>query len=172
VSAPSTRAAAAALALGAALTARPAAAQPPPVSPEDFVSAVSGSHAYEIMAARVVLTESRDPAVRGFAEAMIRDHETLQASLRAAAGRSGLPPSPPTVGAEEARLLGALQSLRGPDLDRAYARQQAGAHRSALATEEGYARSGSDPDLRAAAQADLPTIRHHLADAERLAPPG
>ena len=52
-------------------------------------------------------------------------------------------------------LLSALQSLRGADFDRAYARQQVLVHRAARATEGGYARDGGDPNLKAVATANV-----------------
>lgn len=152
----------------AGLLMSPAQAQPPPVTPGDFLSAASGSDAYEIMAARVALTESRDAGVRAFAEEMVRDHTAALAALREAATRSGLKPPEGGVGGDQTMLLAALQSLRGPDFDRAYARQQVLAHRQALTTERGYARDGSDANLRRVATADTPMIERHLQAAQAL----
>lgn len=151
-----------------AASATAAIAQPPPVSPQDFVNAAGGSDQYEIMAANTALGQSREPAVRAFAQEMIRDHGAMTSALRDAAMRSGLEPPSGSVGADQTMLLASLQGLRGADFDRSYARQQVLAHRSALATQRGYARDGTDAKLRAVATANTPMIEHHLEEATAL----
>ncbi len=143
-------------------------AQPPPVTADDFVSAASGSNLYEVMAGHVALIESHDAKVRAYAGEMIRYHTAALDSLRQAATRSGLKPPDGGVGASQAMLLAALQSLQGPDFDQAYARQQVLAHSGALTTERGYAGAGSDRNLRAVAKADVPVIERHLQAARAL----
>ena len=153
----------------AMITGNGAQAQTPiPPSPTDFVMAASQSDQYEIFAARVAEVQGQDPRVRAFAQAMIRDHTRLAEDLRGAAMASGLPPPGQGMSSDEARLLGSLQSLRGPDFDKTYARQQELAHAQAVAVEESFAAAGSDPNLRKAVQSALPTIRDHLKMAHRL----
>ena len=67
-----------------------------------------------------------------------------------------------------AKLLSQLQSLRGADFDKAYARQQVLSHESALVVEQDYATSGSDPGVRRAAQSAVPIIQRHLQMAQAL----
>ncbi len=155
-------------AVAVAASGAPALAQPPPSGPDDFVSAVAGADAYEMMAARVALVESKDARVRGFATEMLRDHAAALSSLQDAARRSGLTPPEGGVGGDQTQLLAALQGLRGPDFDKAYARQQVLAHRQAAATEGGYLAKGSDPNLRRVAEADVAMIRGHLQAAQDL----
>ena len=160
---------AAAAILSAALGVHPARAEAPvPPSPKDFAMAAAQGDQYEIEAARVAEVEGRDPGVRAFAQEMIRDHARMREALRQAAAASGLPPPPPGMSGDQARLLGALQSLRGADFDRAYAHQQVLAHVQAVAVQETFAASGADPGLRKAAQSALPMIRDHLAEARQL----
>jgi putative membrane protein len=64
--------------------------------------------------------------------------------------------------------LGSLQSVRGPDFDKTYARQQELAHAQAFAVEESFATAGSDPNIRKVAQSVLPSIRVHLKMAQQL----
>lgn len=150
------------------LLASPAAAQAPPVTPADFLAAASGANAYEVMAARLALVESRNARVRAYAEDMIRDHTAANTALAQAAMRSGLKPPSTNVGGDQTMLLAALQGLRGPDFDRAYARQQLLAHRYALSAEGGYARDGGDSSLRGVAKADMMMINRHLQAATAL----
>ena len=158
-----------ATALAAIVGSHGARAQTPiPPSPTDFVMAASQSDQYEVMAARVASVQGQDPRVRTFAEEMIQDHTRLSEELSKAATASGLPPPEPGMSSDQASLLSSLQSVRGPDFDKTYARQQELAHAQAVAVEESFATAGSDPNLRKAAQSALPSIRDHLKMAQQL----
>ena len=155
-----------ALAASAVATAR--AQTPIPPAASDFALMAAQSDEYEIQAGRTVAVQATDPRVRSFAEEMINDHTRTSQSLRQAVASSGLQPPPPALSSDQARLLSALQSLRGAEFDRTYARQQVLAHEGALAVVHSYAGSGSDPNLRRAAQTAVPLIQHHLDMAQKL----
>ena len=146
-------------------------AQPPPVSPDDFVAVAGGADQYEIMAGRLAMVQATDPALRAFAAEMVRDHGAAFEALSQAAVRDGLKPPSTSVGGDQVMLLAGLQGARGEELNRLYTRQQRLAHVAALTTERDYASMGSDQRLRAAAQADLPMIERHLRTAESLSRP-
>lgn len=155
--------------LGAALAVGSAWAQTPiPPAPKDFLLMAAQSDHYEMLAASVALAQAGDPRVRAFAERMLQDHRHLEDDLRKAADLSGLELPATGMSSDQALLLSGLQSLRGPDFEKAYARQQVLAHTQAVAVQDSFAASGSDPHLRAAVQAALPTIRDHLKQAQQL----
>lgn len=136
--------------------------------PEEFAATAAQSDGYELAAAQDALAQSRNPQVRAFAEQMIADHEHTSAALQDAAKASGLQPPRAHVGADQARLLAGLQSLRGSEFDREYARQQMLAHTSALTMMRSYAEKGSDPNLRRMAASSAPIIERHLQRARQL----
>ncbi len=144
------------------------AKSPGAMSATDFAQAAAQSDQFEILEGRTVLAQSRNLQVRAFAQQMIQDHTQTTAALRQAAMKSGLTPPTPSLGGDQAKMLGSLQSLRGPDFDRAYAKQQALAHTSALVVEQGYAAQGADPNLRQAAQSAVPMIQQHLRQAQQM----
>lgn len=154
--------------LGTIMLAPAHAQEPGSRQTREFVQMAGESDTFEIMEARTALAESKDPEVLAFARAMIRDHAETSKTLREATERAGLKPPPMAVGAGQSPFLAALQSLRGRDFDRAYWRQQALAHRSALVVEQRYAETGDTPVIRAAAAAAVPLIEQHLAMAERM----
>jgi len=159
----------AALAVAAIAGASTAIAQTPiPPSAKDFAMTAAQSDQYEISAAQDALAQSQNPQVRAFAREMIQDHTRLSEGLRQAATASGRKPPPPAMSSDQAAMLSALQSLRGADFDKAYARQQILAHQAALDVEHSFADGGTDPNLRRAAQSSLPTIQHHLDMAQQL----
>jgi putative membrane protein len=160
-------------ALAAALAAAVSAlAQPPapapPMSTRSFLQAAAGSDQFEITEAETALGQSRNPQVRAFAQAMIRDHTADAESLRQAAESAGLPPPTMSMSGDQSKLLGGLQGLRGYDFDTDYAEQQVLAHTAALAVTKAYAAGGGDPTVRQAAQKAVPMIQHHLALAQQL----
>ena len=136
--------------------------------PQEFAESVAQSDGYELAAAQTALAQSRNPQVRAFAGQMIADHENMARTLRDASKASGLEPPHPHVGADQARFLAGLQSLRGDEFDREYARQQMLAHTSALTTMRSYAAIGSDSNLRSLAASAAPVIEHHLQTARQL----
>jgi putative membrane protein len=142
-----------------------------PGSPDrtlDFLQEAAGSDTYEIDAGRVALVEAQDPHIRAFAEQMIRDHTRTSQDLQSAAARSGLPPPPKTMSADQSRLLSALQSLKGADFDKAYLTQQVLAHTAALVVTQHYAGDGPDQNVKQAAQAATPVIEGHLRMAQQM----
>ena len=139
----------------------------PPATP-DFAMSAAQSDQYEILAARDALAQSQDPQVKAFAQQIIEDHTRMIESLKQAATAAGLPPPSPAMSGDQAAMLASLQSLRGIEFDRAYARQQVLAHRQALAVEGSYAKSGADATLRGVALSAITVIQKHLEMAEQM----
>jgi putative membrane protein len=137
-------------------------------TPQEFAQSAAQSDGYELTAAQAALAQSRSQPVRMFAEQMLADHARTAKALRDAAVASGLTPPQPHVGGDQMRLLASLQSLRGAEFDREYARQQVLAHTSALTSLRSYATKGSDPNLRRAAATAVPIIEHHLQMARQM----
>ena len=134
----------------------------------EFVQAAGQSDKFEILEAQTALAQSSDPQIRAFAQQMIQDHSATSRALRDAAARAGLAPPPEGISTDQAAMLNSLQSQRGRDFDRVYARQQAVAHHSALVVERKYAAEGDQPAIRRVAASASPTIASHLAMAEQM----
>ena len=141
-----------------------------PMPTRDFVQAAEASDQYEIEAAQDAIIQSHDPQVRAFAQQMIRDHAQTSQALQQAVLASGMTPPPMALNDDGQKMLSTLQSLREPDFDMAYWRQQALAHQSALVVEQDYASTGSDANVRRAAQSAVPIIQQHLLMARRMQP--
>jgi len=158
--------------LGAAalvVLALPAGAQAPgSAQTRNYVAAAGQSDTFEMLEADTALAQSEDPKIRAFAQQMLRDHGQLRQALGQATARAGMMPPPTSVGADQAPLLAALQSLHGADFDRAYWQHQALAHRSALTATQSYAANGDSAPVREAAAAAVPIITAHLGMAEQM----
>ena len=157
---------AASLGLAAALA---GAQEPGSRQTREFVQAAASSDQFEILAAQTALTQSTNPEVRAFAAHMLQDHQQLAKALVDAATRSGLKPPEMAMSTDQAQLLGALQSVSGNQFDTLYLKQQTLAHRSALAVEEMYAKSGDDPNVRQSATSAVPVISSHSEMASQAA---
>ena len=127
----------------------------------EFAQGAASSDQFEILAAQAALTQSTNPAVRAYAARMLQDHQQLARAVRDAATRSGLKPPQMAMSADQAQWLGALQSVSGNEFDTLYLKQQQLAHRSALAVEQMYAKSGDDPNLQQFATSAVPLIASH-----------
>lgn len=156
------------LGLCLAVSALGAASAAPSSASQTFVAAAGGADRYEILAGQLIQAQSQNQKVRDFAQMMIEHHSQTRQRLAKAATAVGAPPPPDTLGGDQQRMLGALQSMAGPALDRAYMTQQVNAHVSALATLTAFAAHGDDSDLRDAAQAAVPIVRRHLDQAKAL----
>ena len=155
--------------VAAATLARTAVAQTAiPPAPREFVDSAVQSDEYEILAAHVALAESHTPQIRAFAAQMIRDHTQMESEMRHAAAASGFPPPAHAISSDQSRLLAALQSLRGSEFDKTYARQQVLAHQETLAVGQSFAKAGHNPTLQKAARAAMPQIQHHLELARQI----
>lgn len=137
-------------------------------TPQEFAQSAAQSNGYEMAAAQAALAQSSNPHVRIFAKQMLADHARIEKALREAALASAMAPSQPHVGGDQMRFLASLQSLRGTDFDREYARQQVLVHTSVLTTTRSYATKGSDANLRRAAAIAVPIIKHHLQMARQM----
>jgi putative membrane protein len=134
----------------------------------EFVQAVMSSDQFEILEAEAALRQSPAPETRAFATRMLEDHRRLAQAVADAATRAGLKPPEMAITADQAQWLSALQSASASEFDRLYFRQQALAHRSALAVEEIYAKSGDEPALRQLASSTVPLISAHADMARQM----
>ncbi|MBP2298426.1 DUF4142 domain-containing protein [Azospirillum picis] len=142
----------------------------PAASAADFVTRAGQSGAFEIESSRVALDRASAAPVRQFANQMIDDHTRVSRNLMAVAEAQRLKaPAMPDMAHQQ--QVSQLQTLTGSAFDRTYIQQQVMAHRDAVALFESVANS-SQADLRpfqSLAMQTLPTLQHHLREAEAMA---
>ena len=158
------------MALSVAVLAVPAARAHTPLVPpsKDFVAAAAQSDHFEILEGRTVLAQSHDARVRAFAQEMVKAHNRTSDALQSAAKKAGMGGLPSGINGDQAKMLTALQSQKGPEFDRTYLKQQSIAHDEALVLQRAYAAQGDNADLRQAAASAVPIIQRHLEMARRL----
>lgn len=145
---------------------------PPPAAAKSqaaaYVMAAAKSDLYEITSSQIAAKRSPTPAVRQFADMLIRHHQQTTAATKAAAAKSGLSPKPPALDPRAMASIKELRSAPAEDFDRLYLGQQVPAHQAALELHRSYGEQGDKPALRASAKVAVPIVQRHLDAATKL----
>ena len=130
--------------------------------------------ALDVEVARLALEKSRNPAVREFAQTMVRDHEAENEKALELVKRLGVTPEPNATSEgltkEAAATRAKLAKLNGKAFDQAYAANEAAYH----ATVNGALKSTLIPsadnrELKALLETGLTLFGEHQKHAEQLA---
>lgn len=132
-----------------------------------FVSNASQSDMYEIAAAKMAQTRSKNAQVKEFAKTMVTDHTAMMnemAPLVKAAGKE------PAKELDQRRngFVDNLKQATDANFDKTYIDQQVNAHEEALTLMKGYADNGDDAGLKAGAAKAVPKIQAHLDKAKSI----
>lgn len=148
---------------------------PPPPPPAEaktqadaYVMAAGRSDLYEINSSQIAVQKAQNPAVKRYADMLIKHHQKTTAATMAAAKKAGLNPPPPMLDAGATASIAELQTASAADFDRLYLGQQVPAHQAALDLHQSYAASGDQAPLRATAKKAVPIVKQHLAAAQKL----
>jgi putative membrane protein len=134
-----------------------------------YVTAAGQSDQFEIQEGKLAASMGQSPKVRAFGKQMIADHTKSTHMVMAAALQSGLPETPPPpLRPDQQQMVAQLQSASGPAFDRMYIQQQLQSHREALALQQSYSKTGTDPNLRGTAIKIVPVVQHHLGELESM----
>jgi putative membrane protein len=159
---------ASALLLGSA----PAIAADAPTDPQIAHIAYTAG-AIDVDAAKQALAKSRTPAVRSFAQEMIRDHQAVNAKALALVKKLHVTPQDNptsqalTKGAADERAK--LAKLRGAAFDRAYVDNEVAYHKTVNgALESTLIPSAKNGELKSLLETGLTLFREHQAHAEHV----
>jgi putative membrane protein len=134
-----------------------------------FINEASRAGAEEVSAGQLAQTKAASPAVRRFAARMVADHLAANQELLGLAQSKQMT----ATGAPDdahATMLTQLQGMRGRAFDRAYMAGQVDDHKAAVTLFQNEIANGTDPDVKALAAKQLPTLQKHLSMARQLAP--
>jgi putative membrane protein len=133
------------------------------ISDSGFVTAAAISDMYEVQAAKIAASRSKNPAVKKFAAEMIKAHTATTNELKKALPASGVNVTPPADLDERRKgLIENLNKAKPEDFDKTYVDQQVAAHDEAVTLFKGYADHGGNATLKPWAAATLPKIQGHL----------
>jgi len=128
-----------------------------------FVAGHTHVDVAQVRQSTTAITTAANPAVRNFAQGEIKYH-TDQGQVLA----SMLPPVPSTTTPCMTWQSVLVQRVSAPDFDAAYLQAAIYNHTRLIAVLEGEIKAGSDPNLKAYAQRELPIIQAQLAEAQAL----
>ena len=138
------------------------------VTPQSFASQAAVIGKAEIELGQLAAKNSQDPAVRGYAQRMVKDHQAADAKLKKIAGAENLT-LPQSLDAEHQALKEKLADLKGEAFDREYAKAMAKGHDKAVALFESASQASQMPaELKEFAAATLPTLKEHMQMAHQL----
>lgn len=134
-----------------------------------FISLTGAINAFEMRSSEIALEKARRPEVRDYAQRIVTEHQQSTEQLKETVGESGReflePPAMLPVHWEELRDLEDASSRR---FDREYVEQRIEWHEVAVELHRNFAANGSDPQLKAFAEAALPAETAHLEQARQL----
>ncbi len=128
----------------------------------------------DVAAGRQALAKSRNPAVRAFAEEMVRDHKAVNDQAVALVTRLRVTPATnPTSNALSAQAevqMRRLAALHGAAFDRAYVANEIAFHRTVNGALSSTLIPGArNADLKSLLETGLTLFREHQKHAEHLA---
>lgn len=140
------------------------------VSDQDFVSKVESGTQFELQAARLAVDKAQSPAVKRFAQRMVKDHtqasDDLQKTIEADPNKQ-LPKSA-SIASNMSSEIQDLQNASGKTFDAKFVDVMVDDHKNDVDLFRSYEKNGSDPKLQSFARRTLPTIEEHLHMAQRL----
>jgi putative membrane protein len=126
-----------------------------------FLVGAHQSNLAEILGGYVALLRSQRADVRDIARTLIEHHTRLDADVRAAARRYGVP-LPPTPTARQVRELLSVATRPGDTFDEAWLRLQETSHVRTLALIDAELERGCAPAVQALASTARPVVEEHL----------
>jgi putative membrane protein len=132
-----------------------------------WVSEAAGMSATEIALAGLAERRATSSEVKMLAAELRRDHTASSEELKGLATRKQWA-FPQSIDTLHAQALQALDRSQSSEFDRAYVDAMVASHEKALASFRIAATSAGDPELKAWAAKQLPTLEEHLEHARRL----
>ena len=121
----------------------------------------------ELDAAKMALDKSQSDGVKQFAQRMVDDHTKMLDDLHSVAQSENIKyedkPSPMAM-----KLHAKLEGLSGAEFDKAYVDGMVKDHKEDVRDFNTEIKTGTDPQVKQAAQKSLPTIQEHLEMVQKL----
>jgi len=138
------------------------------LSDKEFVQKVSAGGLAEVNMGNLARTKAADPAVRQFAERLVRDHTKANQELIQLANRKGWTLAR-TMNQHQQQEYDKLLKLSGQAFDREFVQHQVKDHKMDIRMFQNEAENGKDKDLQNWAKQCVPTLKEHLQIAQKLA---
>lgn len=135
----------------------------------------TASNMNEIQTSQLALERAQDPSVKNFAQAMIAEHQAIQAGMDSLLAQKGVTPQDNELSQQMktqlSNTLQQLQSASGQQFDMQYMMHQVQSHQMTLNAldEQLIPASASDPEMQAVLRDVVrPRVADHLEQARRI----
>lgn len=121
----------------------------------------------EVQLGQLAQQQGGSDAVKEFGQRMVTDHQAANEKLQSIAQAQNVE-LPTTLSKRDQEKLTKLQSLHGAAFDKAYVSDMRRDHKTDIKEFEHEAKHGKDAQIKQFADSTLPTLKEHLAMAEKL----
>jgi putative membrane protein len=139
----------------------------PAPADQQFMEETAMDNRAELELSRLAAQKASSPAVKQFAQQMMRDHQTATGQLSKIAQQKDMK-LPTDVPEPSERLQDRLQDVSGKEFDMMYMKHMATAHTKDLSSFRMYSQTGQDAELRNFATTQIPTLQHHMQQAQSI----
>lgn len=133
----------------------------------EFVMKVAMTNTAEVQAGQLAITKGGSDAVKKYGDMMVRDHTDAQNRIKGLASSLSLS-APDSVDAKHKTLKEKLSNLSGVAFDKEFKNAMVEGHKEAITLFEKQAGSGTNGQLRIYATENLPKLKAHLDEAQKL----
>jgi putative membrane protein len=138
------------------------------LSPQEFVHKAAAAGMAEVELGQLASNQGSSDAVKQFGQQMVRDHSAADDKLKQLAQQQNIT-LPTALPPDKQSTADMLRRKSGTAFDRAYAAQMVRDHEKAVGLFRTAAADNQLPeDLRRYAKDTLPTLEHHLQEAQQL----
>lgn len=131
-----------------------------------FLEEAAAGGMAEVELGRLAQQKARSPEVKQFGERMVQDHGKANEELRQLAGIKGVD-LPQRPARKHRSLIEKLEKASAEDFDREYMKAMVDDHEDDVSAFEKTAKSSKDGEIKSFASKTLPTLKEHLAMAQR-----
>ncbi len=131
-----------------------------------FVREVVTGNLLEIQLGNLAERKASNPAVKQFAQQMVKDHTAMEKQWIALGAKNGVPV--PALDPAGRQAISQLEKLSGPEFDRAYMTSMVEDHQQTVSVLQQLGRQAQSAEVRQLAASGLPTVQQHLTMAQQV----
>ena len=134
----------------------------------DFVKEAARGGMMEVKMGQTARDHGQNADVKSYGEMLVKDHSKANDRLSQLASQKGVNLAK-EIEPKHTDMIKDMEKKSGNDFDRAFIEHAIKDHRKDISKFERASRDLNDSELKAFATETLPTLRNHLAEAERIA---
>ena len=131
-----------------------------------FIHDVVAGNLLEVQLGNLAERKASNPAVKQFAQQMVKDHTAMERQWIALGARNGVPV--PALDPAGKQAMSQLEKLSGTEFDRAYMTSMVNDHQQTVNVLQQLARQAQSAEVRQLAASGLPTVQQHLTMAQQV----